>query len=166
MKKLLLSACFLVTTISNAQANYKAQLTEFVAENNIFDVPNRNAEELYQLTKSWIIVNYPIPDKVIIFDDANKALKIKYFFDIDTEVKKPSRLKVKYMTLFDFKDGKVRVTFTDVAKTYQTKYEKFFNKEGKPKTDKYSQEALSILEQHVSKFVDDYLEYLKKGDTW
>lgn len=162
MKKLILLFSLLATITINAQANYKATLTEFVAENNVFDVPGKNAVELYQLTKSWMPLNYPNPSKATLYDDENNAIKIKYFFEITT----PKKLKVKYHVLFDFKDEKVRVTFTDVAKTYQTNYGYFFDRKGNPKTTKNAQESLAIIEDYVSKFVDDYISFLKKGDNW
>lgn len=161
MKKLILLFSLLATFTINAQANYKATPTEFVAENNVFDVPGKTATDLYQLTKSWTIANYPT-DKVIIHNDENKAIKIKYFFDIQ----QPKRLKVKYHVLFDFKDEKVRVIFTDVAKTYQTNYDYFFKNDGERKTSKDAQKALTAIDNYVSKFVDDYIAYLKKGDKW
>lgn len=162
MKKLLLLFSLLATITVNAQANYKATLTEFVTENNVFEVPNKTATELYELTKRWMSLNYPNPDKVMLYDEANTAIKIKYFFDIKDE----KNVKVKYHLLLDFKDGKVRATFTDVAKTYQTNYPKFFDKSGNREKSKHAQKSLEILDSYVSKFIDDYIAYLIKGDKW
>lgn len=167
MKKLLLFLSLLAITTANAQkADYKVKPTEFVAENNVFEVSGKNASELYQLTKNWMSVNYNNPQKVIIFDDENKTIKIKNFFDINTQYTSPSRIKVKYNLQFDFKDEKVRVTFTEIGDTYYTKYSDFFNNDGSLKEFEYVEKSTSILEEHVSKFVSDYVSYLQKGNDW
>lgn len=67
---------------------------------------------------------------------------------------------------FDFKDEKVRITFTDIEDTYYTKYSDFFNKNGTLKEYQYVQKSVEILEDYVSKYVEDYLSYLKTGNDW
>lgn len=67
---------------------------------------------------------------------------------------------------FDFKDEKVRITFTDIEDTYGTKYSKFFDEYGSPKKSKSVQKSINTLENYVSKFVDDYVAYLQKGADW
>lgn len=162
MNKLILIFSLLTAISINAQAIYKATPTEFVSDNNVFEVSEKDAIELYQLTKNWIVKNYPNPNQAIIHDEENKAIKIKYFFDIQ----ETKRLKVKYHLLLDFKDNKVRITFTDVAKTYQTNYDNFFYKNGERKEYKDIQKSLNIIDNYVSKFVDDYVNYLREGDKW
>src|SRR5690606_4357629 len=163
MKSLiLLFSLMAITTINAQEADYKAFPTELRAENNVFEVSGKNASELYQLTKSWIAREYTNPQRVIKLDDENKTIKINYHFDITS----PSKVKVKYNLLFDFKDDKVRVTFTDIGDTYGTKYTKFFDEYGSPKKSKSVQKSINTLENYVSKFVDDYVAYLQKGNDW
>ncbi len=163
MKKLLLLFSLMAITTINAQkANYRAFPTELRTENNVFDVSGKNASELYQLTKSWIAREYTNPKGVMKLDDENKSIKINYHFDITS----PSKVKVKYNLLLDFKDDKVRVTFTDIGDTYGTKYSKFFDEYGSPKKSKSVQKSINTLESYVSKFVDDYVAYLQKGADW
>src|SRR5690554_462890 len=167
MKKLLLLFSLIAITATKAQkADYKAVLTELIAENNVFEVSGKNATELYQLTKSWLSISYVNPQKVILFNDGERTLKIKHFFEIETKSINPSKVKVKYNMLFDFKDEKVRVMFTDIDDTIYTKYSSFFNKDGSPKDTKYIKKSLTILENYVSEFVDDYISYLQKGNNW
>lgn len=89
-----------ITTINAQKADYRAFPTELRTENNVFEVSGKNASELYQLTKSWIAREYTNPQRVIKLDDENKFIKINYHFDITS----PSKVKVKYNLLFDFKD--------------------------------------------------------------
>jgi len=153
----------MVATATHAQkANYKAVPSELVAENNVFEVSGKSATELYQLTKSWMAKEYINPQRVMKLDDENETIKINYHFDI----KSPKKVKVKYNLLFDFKDEKVRVTFTEIGDTYGTKYTKFFDEDGLPKKSKYVEKSIKTLEEYVSKFVDDYISYLQKGDDW
>lgn len=167
MKKLLLLFSLMAITTINAQkADYKVFPTELRAENNVFEVSGKNATELYQLTKKWIASKYENPNKVIVFYNENESIGIKHFFDINTQYTNPNRIKVKYNMLFDFKDDKVRVTFTDIGDTSYTKYTKFFDEHGSPKKSKYVQKSVEILEDYVSKYVEDYLSYLKTGNDW
>src|SRR5690606_12964747 len=86
MKKLLLFHSFMtVTTIYAQIADYKALPTEFVSENNTCEFSDKNASELYQLTKNWMSTKYDNPIKVIVFDDENRTIKIKNYFDIHTK---------------------------------------------------------------------------------
>lgn len=167
MKTLLLFLSLMaITTVNAQQANYKVAPSELVAENNVFEVSGKNASELYQLTKKWIASKYENPNKVIVLDNENESIGIKHFFDIDTKKTNPSRIKVKYNLQFDFKDEKVRVTFTNIGDTHYTKYSKFFNYDGSLEDSKYVQKSTSVLEEYASKFVDDYVSYLQKGNDW
>lgn len=167
MKKLLLFLSLMaITTVNAQQANYKAAPSELIAENNVFEVSGKDASELYQLTKKWIASKYENPNKVIILDNENESIGIKHFFDIDTKKTNPSRIKVKYNLQFDFKDEKVRVTFTNIGDTHYTKYSKFFNYDGSLEDSKYVHKSTSVLEEYASKFVDDYISYLQKGNDW
>lgn len=167
MKKILLLFCLMAITTVNAQkADYRAFPTELRAENNVFEVSGKNASELYQLTKSWAALNYVNPQRVIVFDDENTTIKIRHFFDIDTKVLHPKKVKVKYHLQFDFKDDKVRVMFSEIGDTHYTKYTKFFDEYGSPKKSKSVNKSIITLENYVSKFVDDYIYYLQKGNDW
>lgn len=167
MKKLLLLFSLMAITTINAQkADYKAVPNELVAENNVFEVKGKSASELYNLTKSWISTNYQNPEKVMLFDDENRTIKIKYFFEIDTNSINPKKVKVKYNLLFDFKDEKVRIMFTDIGNTTYTNYSSFFDKKGNRSKFKYAVKSIDILEDYASKFVDDYVSYLQKGIDW
>jgi len=165
MKKLLLFLSLMaITTVNAQQANYKVAPSELVAENNVFEVSGKNSSELYQLTKKWIASKYENPNKIIVFDNENTSIGIKHFFDIDTEYTSPRKVKVKYNLSLDFKDEKVRVTFTNIGDTSYTKYSAFFDKKGNRR--KYNDKAISTLEEYASKFVDDYVSYLQKGNDW
>lgn len=165
MKKLLLFLSLMAITTINAQnADYKVFPTELRAENNIFEVSGKNATELYQLTKKWIASKYENPNKVIVFDNENESIGIKHFFDIDTGFANPRRLKIKYTLNIDFKDEKVRVLINNIGDTHYTKYSALFNKKGERR--KYNDRTISILENYVSKFVDEYISYLEKGNDW
>ncbi|WLD25127.1 DUF4468 domain-containing protein [Flavobacterium dauae] len=167
MKKLLLLFSLMAITTVNAQKSYyKAVPKQLIAENNIFEVSGRNASELYKLTRSWMTVQYTNPQKVIMFDDENRSIIVKHFFDIDTKVSNPNKVKVNYNLQFDFKDEKVRITFTNIEDTRNTKYSDFFNDDGTPKESKYVKKSLEFLESYVSKFVDEYVTYLQKGADW
>src|SRR5690554_3840811 len=167
MKKLILFLSFITLTSVNAQKiDYKVKPKEIVAENNVFEVSGKTATELYQLTTKWISSKYKNPSKVIGFNNENTNIGVKHFFDINTQYTSPNRIKVKYNMQFDFKDEKVRITFTDIEDTYYTKYSDFFNKNGALKEYQYVQKSVEILEDYVSKYVEDYLSYLKTGNDW
>lgn len=165
MKKLLLLFSLMAITTVNAQkADYKAFPKELRAENNVFQVSEKNATELYQLTKKWIASKYENPNKVIVLDNENESIGIKHFFDLDTGFANPWRVKVKYNLSIDFKDEKVRILINNIGDTHYTKYSSFFDKEGNRR--KYNDKAINFLENYISKFVDDYIAYLKKGNDW
>lgn len=165
MKKLLLLFSLMAITTINAQkADYRAFPTELRTENNVFEVSGKNASELYQLTKKWIASKYENPNKVIVLDNENKSIGINHFFDIDTGSANPSRLKIKYTLNIDFKDDKVRVLINNIGDTRYTKYSAFFDKKGNRR--KYNDKTISILENYVSKFVDEYISYLQKENDW
>jgi len=83
-----------VTTIYAQIADYKALPTEFVSENNTFEFSDKNASELYQLTKNWMSTKYDNPIKVIVFDDENRTIKIKNYFDIHTKMSNPNKINL------------------------------------------------------------------------
>ncbi len=164
MKKLLLLLSFILafTTVQAQKAVYKAAPEKLVAQQDVFEVSGRSAAELYQLTKKWMANVYTNPQKVTKLDEENQTLKINYHFDITS----PKKVKVKYNLQFEFKDNKVRVTFIHIGDTYYTKYTKFFDENGTPKKSKSVQKSIVILENHVDRFVDDYVSFLKTNDKW
>src|SRR5690606_38884945 len=143
MKQLLiLFSLMAITTVTAHNADYKAFPGELRAENNVFEVPGKNASELYQLTKKWMANTYENHQRVLKMDDENQLIKINHYFDI----KSPKKVKFKYNILIDFKDEKVQITFTDIRDTYSTKYSKFFNDYGTPKKLKSVQKSIEVIE--------------------
>nr|WP_317632910.1 DUF4468 domain-containing protein [uncultured Flavobacterium sp.] len=165
MKKLLLFISFMAITSVNAQkADYKAFPKELRAESNIFEVSGKNATELYLLTRSWIVSEYNKPKNVIMYTSENQSIIIKHHFDIFNHKINQNRLKIKYNMQIDFKDEKVKVTFTNIENTSSTTYTNFFDKEGNRKN--YTEKAIILLEDFVNKFVEDYISYLQKNVGW
>jgi hypothetical protein len=89
--------------VSEETGKYQSQSTE------MFEGIQKN--ELYSKVKTWIALNYKSADDVVQLDDPNNDLIIcKGNFPTSLFGKKGW---IGHTLTFDFKDGKIRVTYTD-----------------------------------------------------
>ena len=87
-EKLILLFSLLASITISAQAAYRPTPTEFITETNVFEVPEKSASEIYNLSKVWMAENYEKPDRILVADTKDVLLKIKYFFEIPSKKKK------------------------------------------------------------------------------
>lgn len=162
MKKLLLLFVYMLSWSINAQANFELKPTEFVSENNVFDVPGKTAKDIYESSKIWISKNYPNPSRFTISDVEDKFLQVRYFF----EVQSGKTIKLKYQMSFEIKDEKVKITINNLKKSGSFNHLKFFNKEGvRIKKERFGIN-IEDVDDYVNDFINDYLDYVKGKDEW
>lgn len=164
MKKLILLFSLLAIFTATAQkADYKAMPTEFVAQNNIFEVPNKTASEIYNLSKVWMAKTYVKPDKLLVGDTKDVLMKIKYFFEIPS---KKRSIKIKYNLILEFKDEKVKVTIDNIENSGGVYYSNFFDKNGNLKENEMFGIQFNDIESYVNNFIDSYVTYLNEKGNW
>lgn len=78
LKKLLLITFLNVAFFLNAQES-KFELTANGYESKVFELPNQSKEEIYKLTKKWIIKTYKNPKEVLTADIENENVKLNGF---------------------------------------------------------------------------------------
>lgn len=163
MKKLILLFSLLASITISAQASYKPTSTEFIAETNVFEVPDKSASEIYNLSKVWMAEIYEKPDRVLVADTKDVLLKIKYFFEIPS---KKRSMKIKYNLILEIKDEKVKVTLNNIENSGGIYYTNFFDKEGKIKEKELFGVLIEDIETYVNDFINNYISYLNKKGNW
>lgn len=168
MKKtlFLLGFSFLAMT-GFAQAKFVAHKTELQTDQDVFEVSNTPASELYQLSKVWISETYKNPDRVIVGDVENKLLKVNGYSQIPTKgVLGNTSLNMKYSLQIDFKDDKIKVNISSLEGVQPTNYSMFFKKDGNRRDTKEVQRYLTDLESYFNNLVDNLLAKLKNDNDW
>ena len=155
------------TLIGFAQANYVAFKTEMKADQDVFEISNTPASELYQLSKVWISEMYRNPDRVIVGDVENKLLKVNGYAEIPTKgVLGNTTLNMKYSLQLDFKDDRIRVNISGLEGISPTNYSMFFKRDGSRRDTKEVQRYFTDLEHYCNTLVDSLVEKLKNNDDW
>lgn len=164
MKILLFFTLLSFSTLSFAQSNFKATPLEFTVENNVYEIPNKTASEIYSKTKVWITKNYPNPTRFTISDAQDMLLKVKYYFEIPLQ---KDKVKIKYHLTFEMKDNKVKVTIDDLKKSSGgNNYENYFDKNGNVKNKERSISEIKEIETFVNNYIDNYVDFMNGNEDW
>lgn len=111
----LIFIAFICVLISNAQIDSKLDINgEY---QTVVDVKDTTID-LYKKTKEWIISSYNNPKEVIVADEESKSIKISAIQQ-QTGSGSNSNPAFYYTLLFEFKDGKYRLTY-NITKLYIT----------------------------------------------
>ena len=118
MKKLLF--LFLFTPLISVSQDNNPVLTISGVEPIVVNVPDKNAEEIYQNIKKWVTKSYRNPDKVLKADIPNEQIRINGYNSNFFQGKglKVFDYAVSYMLTLDIKDNKYRLSFTSEDITF------------------------------------------------
>ena len=167
MKNTILFLAFLFSLISYSQANFTASKYEMKTEQDVFEISNTSAAELYQLSKVWISEMYKNPDRVIVADVENKLLKVNGYSEIPTKgIMGNTILKMKYSIQLDFKDDKIRVNISGLEGASPTNYTMFFKRDGSRRTTKEVQRYFTDIESYFNNLIDSLIQNLSSDDDW
>jgi hypothetical protein len=163
LQKLLLITFLNVAFFSNAQET-KFELTANGYEPKVFELPNQNKEDIYKLTKKWVVKTYKNPKEVLTADIENENIKLNGFSTNIVKWSSGAGWDLYYTFEIEFKDNKYRLSVTADIAGNQIEYSSFFKKDGSKKTGYKG--GPETIDNHINSIVDDLNTFLKnKGEV-
>jgi hypothetical protein len=128
----------------------------------IIDSLNETKQELFQKTLEWIALNYKSSDDVIQYknEDTGKII-IKGNFGTDIFFKQGW---LRHTAIFEFKDGRIRYTYTDFSYYSSGSGDMSFEKNMSSK-----KKIMALMEDNINKSISSLTTFLnsnKKSDDW
>jgi hypothetical protein len=162
LKKLLLITFLNIAFFSNAQES-KFELTANGYEPKVFELPNQNKEEIYNLTKKWIIKTYKNPKEVLTADIENENVKLNGFSKNIVKFNSGPGWDLNYTLEIEFKENRYRLSITVDIAGDQIEYPTFFKKDGSKKTGYKG--GPETIDNHLNSLAEDLNKFLKnKGE--
>lgn len=137
----------------------------------VLSFENTDAATLYQKTLEFVNQTYRNPDAVLVGTVENKSVRIRAIAPELLIVPAVGRYyyDAHYTVLFEFKDGKVRVTPTlqrfSRPGSYDVSLSDLFKKDGS-RRGRY-EESFERIEKYFNKLLESYQQSIKQtGDDW
>lgn len=170
MKKILFFVIILLTSLQiNAQAKYIAFKNDMKAENDIFEIQNTPASELYLISKVWLSEIYKKPKRNIVADIDSKLLKINGKAEIPSSnggVGNASRLVIKYTIQLEFKENKLKINIPKIEGSYPINYSNLFNPDGSRKETKDTEVFLNDIENYFNSLLNSLIHKIENDHKW
>ena len=171
MKKVLFVwSLFYCSFMLNAQSVYN-EIDVNNKMQNILEFENKNATELYNLVKLWIADTYVNANEVIDADIVNKKIVVNGIAPNAIRLTKNVNTDLFYKTTFDFKDNRIRVTYSNLEYTsYHYPYTTYvFKKDGSERTNsqaKLVKESTNVYLHTEIYSLKMYIEKSVENEDW
>lgn len=165
MKKLKTMCLFVMLIFMNKTFSQetKFELTLNGYEPKVVQIDGLNKEDIYKLTKKWIVKTYKNPKEVLTADIENENVKINGFSTNIVKWSSGNGWDLNYTLDIEFKDNKYRLSISADIDGNQIEYTTFFKNDGTKRNGyKGGPESIDLF---INNLVEDLNKYIKnKGD--
>lgn len=168
MRKLLALIFLICGFICNSQIKTTAKLNEIVLAENVILIDSLSADKIYNNSIKWVNKVFKNPDFVLRSKIPGEMFRIRSVWEIpSTGVFGKTTLELYYTMQVDIKDGKVRISISELKGSNNTVYSAFFKSSGERRQTKEVQRYFEDIELYSSIFLKNYIEAVKGvDDNW